>query len=86
MGKECCFRLSRRLCSLRGRRFKGMGKGVLGAREARGGVVSRPNSLPFPFERLPRRLAFVGRDEKRVPLKMPAWEATRRAACALQRL
>ena len=48
--------------SLRGRRFKGMGKGVLGAkekgvlgaRETRGGA--RPNSLPFPFERLPRRL------------------------------
>ena len=52
-----------------------MGKGVLGARETRGGarggreenavpllplpsrVVSRPNSLPFPFERLPRSYA-----------------------------
>ena len=47
---------------MRGRRLKGMGKGVLGARETRGGeragregnpppsrVVSRPNSLPLPF-------------------------------------
>ena len=39
--------------SLRGRRLKGKGKGVLGARERRGArpppsrVVSRPNSLPF---------------------------------------
>ena len=40
--------------SLRGRHLKGKGKGVLGkrvlgARETRGGVVSRPNSLPLPF-------------------------------------
>ena len=48
--------------SLRDRRLKGEGKGVLrkgvlGARETRGAcAVSRPNSLPFPFERLPRRL------------------------------
>ena len=40
--------------SLRGRRLKGKGKGVLGkrvlgAREPRGGMVSRPNSLPLPF-------------------------------------
>ena len=33
--------------SLRGRRLKRKGKGVLGARETR--VVSRPNSLPLPF-------------------------------------
>ena len=48
------FQSSRPLAiSLRGRRLKGMGKGVLGTRETRGGawfcVVSRPNSLPLPF-------------------------------------
>ena len=44
------------LYSLRGRRLKGKGKGVLrkgvfiGARETRGArEVSRPNSLPLPF-------------------------------------
>ena len=36
--------------SLRDRRLKGKGKGVLGARETRGArAVSRPNSLPLPF-------------------------------------
>ena len=41
--------------SLRGRRLKGKGKGVLGARDARGGSRAQI-PFPFPFERLPRRL------------------------------
>ena len=50
-------------CRLRGRRLKGKGKRVLGARETRGAPSSRhsvslaPKTLfPFPFKRLPRRL------------------------------
>ena len=47
--------------SLRGRRLKGKGKGVLGARETGGVRAPRvslaPKTLfPFPFKRLPRRL------------------------------
>ena len=45
----------RAFISLRGRRLKGMGKGVLGARQMRGGALI---PFPFPFERLPRRLSF----------------------------
>ena len=41
--------------SLRGRRLKGKGQGVLGARETRGARVKTP--FPFPFKRLPRRRA-----------------------------
>ena len=37
------------LPSLRGRRLKGKGKGVLGATEPK-------TPFPFPFKRLPRRL------------------------------
>ena len=55
------FRLS---YSLRGRRLKGKGegvlaKGVLGARETRGAREGTPfpkTPSPFPFKRLPRRL------------------------------
>ena len=47
--------------SLRGRRLKGKGKGVLGARETRGAPLAFLSrlKLPFPklpFKRLPRRL------------------------------
>ena len=45
------------LDSLRGRRLKGEGKGVLCARETRG---ARKEATPFPspFKRLPRWLVF----------------------------
>ena len=47
--------------SQRGRRLKGKGKGVLGARETRGARAPRVSlapktPFPFPFKRLPRRL------------------------------
>ena len=49
--------------SLRGRRLKRKGKGVLGARETRGAPTPRvflapKTAFPFPFKRLPRRLAW----------------------------
>ena len=49
--------------SLRGRRLKGKGKGVLGARETRGARAPPVSLAPktpftFPFKRLPRRLLF----------------------------
>ena len=49
------------LTSLRGRRLKGKGKGVLGARETRGARTPRVSlapktPFPFPFKRLPHRL------------------------------
>ena len=49
--------------SLRGRRLKRKGKGVLGARETRGARTPRVSlapktPFPFPFKRLPRRLAW----------------------------
>ena len=47
------------LHSLRGRRLKGKGKGILGARETK----LRP--LPFPFKRLPRRLGIAGQRERK---------------------
>ena len=40
--------------SLRGRRLKGKGKGVLGAREPDSLAPKTP--FPFPFKRLPPRL------------------------------
>ena len=54
--------------SLRGRRLKGKGKGVLGARETRGAraphVSLAPKTpFPFPFKRLPRRLLFFRNQE-----------------------
>ena len=55
-------------CSLRGRRLKGKGKRVLGARET--GVAREEGAprvslapktpFPFPFKRLPRRLQALG--------------------------
>ena len=55
------------LTRLRGRRLKGKGKGVLGAREVRASRAPRVSlapktPFPFPFKRLPRRL---GVDEHR---------------------
>ena len=47
------------LHSLRGRRLKGKGKGILGARETK----LRP--LPFPFKRLPRRLGIARQRERK---------------------
>ena len=49
--------------SLRGRRLKGKGKGVLGARETRGARTPRVSlepktPFPLPFKGLPRRLAW----------------------------
>ena len=56
----CCSHLQDQ-SSLRGRRLKGKGKGVLGegvlgARETRGACEEALIPFPFPFERLPRRL------------------------------
>ena len=53
--------------SLRGRRWKGKGKGILGARKGGGGdgpgfpssLLPRPRScaqIPYPYKRLPRGL------------------------------
>ena len=46
--------------SLRGRRLKGKGKGVWGARETRWGAsrvsLAPKTPFPFPFKRLPCRL------------------------------
>ena len=47
---------SNSLSSLRGRRLKGMGKGVLGARETLGGARGGRKENPFPFS-LARGLA-----------------------------
>ena len=41
--------VSNSLSSLRGRRLKGMGKGVLGARETRGSARGGRKENPFPF-------------------------------------
>ena len=49
----------KKLHSLRGRRLKGKGKGILGARETK----LRP--LPIPFERLPRRLGIARQRERK---------------------
>ena len=43
--------------SLRGRRLKGKRKGVLGARETPRVSLAPKTPFPFPFKRLPRRLA-----------------------------
>ena len=48
--------VSNSLSSLRGRRLKGMGNGVLGARETRGGARGGRKEIPFPFS-LARGLA-----------------------------
>ena len=50
--------------SLRGRRLKGKGKGVLGkgvlsSRETRGTWSRAQIPFPFPFQRLPRRLPLI---------------------------
>ena len=44
---------SNSLSSLRGRRLKGMGKGVLGARETRGSARGGRKENPFPSSLLP---------------------------------
>ena len=51
------------LHSLRGRRLKGKGQGILGARETK----LRP--LPFPFKRLPRRLGIARQRERKKQTK-----------------
>ena len=45
--------VSNSLSSLRGRRLKGMGKGVLGARETRGGARGGRKENPFPSSLAP---------------------------------
>ena len=45
--------------SLRGRRLKGKGKGVLSSRETRGTWSRAQIPFPFPFQRLPRRLPLI---------------------------
>ena len=72
------------LTSLRGRRLKGKGKGVLGARETRGaheegGRAPRfslvpKTPFPFPFKRLPRRLANARpRDDSKIAFYCHLW-------------
>ena len=59
--------------SLRGKRLQGKGKGFWARGKRASRVSLAPKTpFPFPFKRLPRRLG----DEKRAPLKTPAWEAT----------
>ena len=59
MDRRCSWR-SHDNFSLRGRRLKGKGKGVWGARETRWGAsrvsLAPKTPFPFPFKRLPRRL------------------------------
>ena len=51
--------------SLRGRRLKGKGKGVLNARGASRVSLAPKTPFPFPFKRLPRRLRRTNTAAKR---------------------
>ena len=64
--------------SLPGRRLKGKGKGVLGARETREApqrVSLAPQTpFPFPFKRLPRRLDKISQLHQSFPVRCHSWD------------